>query len=125
MKKLVFAFILVAACSPRENPEAREALNNLKGWVDTVYLFREGYLNGPDTEFMEVPVDPHNPSMVRIDTVVVSVEEKKKRGFSVAGLWQSVYDKRLETAGAHEKEMSKEMKHELEETKNRFEVLKK
>jgi len=69
--KALFAIAVVScmACNT-ENPKHTTALNKYKSYVDSVLHIAETTKYYGDTSFVERPIDPNDPSIVTIDTIV-------------------------------------------------------
>lgn len=73
MKQLtVIAFVALSFsnCSSPKDPAAQKALAGYKNFVDSIYTLNETMAMGVDTTFVEIPIDPNDPSNITIDTVV-------------------------------------------------------
>lgn len=124
----LFFVIAFDGCQPKKvNTEAEASLNRLKNIVDTMAMSKEnGWYAGVDTAFVEVPTDPNDPSITRVDTVVTSAEESKKLGFaqsSIAGYYRSIYSNRLKEVEMYKKDMNEAMIKELKEIEEKVDNL--
>lgn len=69
--------VVFASCSPSATPETQKALSRYRNFVDSIYTLNESWKIYPDTDFVETPIDPTDPSKTRIDTIVTPPESKK------------------------------------------------
>lgn len=78
------------ACRPAADPKAQQALNAYTHFVDSIVQVNETWKFAVDSDFVEVPVDPSDPSKVRIDTIVTLPETKAKSSIVFAPYWEKV-----------------------------------
>lgn len=129
---ILSAIILLIAlneCRQKDvNPNAVVSLNRLKSLVDTISMCKEkeSYLLAPDYSTIEIPIDPKNPAITRIDTTYITVEEKRKMGFAKTGIaetYKEMYEIRLKETEAYQKDMNDAMRKELNDIKDKFDKI--
>ena len=121
-KHILVVLVFCICCSQQEDHEAGLAVKRFSAWVDTVSMIKTGYFLGPDTEFVEVPVDPKDFSKIKVDTMVISIEEKKRRGFQT-DRWKWLYEQKLKETEVYLNRLSPALKRELEKAKEKFQAL--
>jgi len=125
---VIVIIIILQSCltNKQADSSAIRTLNNLKNIVDTISRCKneKWYLYGPDINTIEVPIDPKDLTKTRIDTTIVSVEEKRKLGFlktNSAQYLKFIYDRRLnEAEEAFKNNMDKRMLRKLNRLKKKF-----
>lgn len=114
------------ACTPSADKEAQESLKAYTLFVDSVYAQNEVWKSTPDTDFVEYPIDPNDPTVTRLDTIVTAPEAKGK-SMVLDNYWgkqiMKDYDKVKTNAESKSNKMDEKMKKEYEASKQKFESL--
>src|SRR6478735_9015957 len=120
MKKLILNFSclgLIAACSPAADKESQQALGNYTHFVDSIYARNETWKTTTDTDYVEYPTDPNDPTVTALDTIV-TMPDKKAKSLVVADYWGKVIAEQYEPLKAgvetNLKKMNEGMKKEYE-----------
>lgn len=129
MKKLTliacYATVLASCSSSTTPPEVQKTLTGYRNFVDSVYSLNESWKMYPDTDFVETPIDPADPSKTRIDTIVTTPEFKKsilKSPPFGAAIMQAHAPLKAEMEKLIP-EMNENMKKEYETSRQKFESL--
>jgi hypothetical protein len=117
----------LAACSPSKDKAAQESLAHYKHFVDSIYTLNESYKLGTDTDFVEVPLDPSDPSILGIDTIITGPSPQKSMS-NQPYFWtpiQNAYTPIQQEVEANLTKMDEAMKKEYEAAKAKFEAMSK
>jgi hypothetical protein len=126
--KMILPAILLAmvACAPAIDRETQQSVTAYKLFVDSVYAQNEVWKTMPDTDFVEMPIDPNDPTLTRLDTVVTAAESKEK-SILYNGYWG---DKLMHDYAEHKTavesnlgKMDETMKKDYEMSKEKYEKL--
>ncbi len=129
MKKLILNMScigLIGACSPAVDKEAQLALVNYIHFVDSIYASNETWKTTTDTDFVEYPIDPNDPTIIALDTIVTT-PDKKAKSLVVADFWGKSIAEQYEPLKAavetHMGKMDDKMKKEYAESNAKYESL--
>jgi hypothetical protein len=116
----------IIACAPSADKEALQTLTAYTQFVDSIYQMNESWNTGIDTSFTEVPIDPNDPSKVRIDTIVTTPENRANNQFY--SLFKETihkeYDPMKASLDAKVDKMDEPMKKAYQQSVEKFESLK-
>lgn len=116
----------VVACTPSKDKEAQHALTAYAHFVDSVSLLNDNWKAGIDTDFVEVPIDPTDPSKIRLDTIVTLPDDKEQsilfHGYFGREI-QKGYEPLKAAADAQLPKMDEEMKKAYQQSIDKFESM--
>ena len=127
----IFCIFILFSFSKKETP-ATTALTNFKNYVDTILWINDRWKAQKETDlfFEGTPIDPNNPTKVRVDTIFITQTAKKtvlfppwKYGHPLYSSYIDEYKKRLRAVEPFINEMNESMKKEFEDSKKKFEAL--
>jgi len=132
MKTIYFVLSLVAAsviisCSTPKDKEAKQALKNYTQFVDSVYAVSENWKTQIDTDYVEIPTDPNDPTKIRVDAIVTLPTDKEQTSILKTFMGDAFNKKYNEYDAAITAKMDKMddlMKKEYGASKQKYEVLK-
>lgn len=128
MKQLTFitaiAFIF-ANCSSSHDPAAQKALMSYRDFVDSIYTQNEAWKMTSDTDVVEIPIDPNDPTTVRIDTIVTPPESKTTvvQDEFLGTQILKAYEPLKTDVEANVSKMDEKMKKEYETSRQKFESM--
>ena len=126
-KLLTLLFLIFSGLLQAQEKDMAASLKEFEEFVDKAYKAREEWFNaGNDTTLIETPTDPKDPTIVRVDTIVLT-REKKMQSPNEWPLYLSVYLPRFEemvqSLSKRPREMDLKMREKFEEQKRRFESI--
>lgn len=114
------------ACTPSADRQAQESLKAYTTFVDSVYAQNEIWKKASDTLYQEVPIDVNDPTLIRLDTIVIT-PEKKEKSIVLNNFWGEQiianYERVKTNAESKSNKMDEKMKKEYEASKQKFESL--
>jgi hypothetical protein len=66
----------LVACSSSNQSQSEQALSRYTHFVDSIYSQNEIWKSKADTDFVEMAINPSEPSVIRLDTVITPPESK-------------------------------------------------
>lgn len=77
---LILCFVVLANVAMAQNSSpAISAIGKLNSYIDSLIKARAVWNElQADTEYAEVPVDPNNPEVLKVDTIITTVMDKKR-----------------------------------------------
>ena len=131
MKKFIslsaIAFIF-ASCSRNDSSIAVTKLNDIVQFVDSVEQFNKVYHTTIDTTIVENPIDPNNPQIIRLDTVITEPSPAKSVFGSLSPFGAALvlsYTEKLTVVDSIAKlnAYSEEQKKQLDASKKKFDAM--
>jgi hypothetical protein len=129
MKKLILnisCLALIGACSSPVNQEAQQALVNYTHFVDSIYTNNEIWRTTNDTDFVEYPTDPNDPTVTALDTIV-TMPDKKAKSLVVSDYWGKLIAEQYQplkvAVESKLEKMDDRMKKEYESARLKFEEM--
>lgn len=114
------------ACAPSADNETQAALSAYTHFVDSVYQVNETWKTATDTDYVEYPIDPEDPTLTRLDTVV-TLPEAKQKSIVFDSYWGKVlmedYTRLKMAVDSKKAKMDEKMKIEYEEANAKYENL--
>lgn len=117
--------VLFSSCSSSTDSAAQRCLSRYQTFVDSIYTQNERWRKTTDTDFIEMPYDPSNPALVRIDTVVTPPESKTTLlmdEFLGTPILNAYHPLKMEV-DIHIAQMDEKMKQEYEISRQKFESM--
>lgn len=116
---------LLFSCSSSIDPATQRALNQYQTFVDSIYAKNETWRKTTDTDFVEMPYDPSDPALIRIDTIVTPPESKTTivmDEFLGTPILDAYHPLKMEVE-IHLSQMDEKMKQQYEKSRQKFESL--
>jgi hypothetical protein len=118
--------VAVVACSPTKDADATKALDCYTQFVDSIYVANTFWQSAVDTDFVEIPTDPTDPTKTKIDTIV-TLPENKEASILLNPLFgkmiQHEYEPIKAEVDAKLDKMDDQMKKAYQESKAKYESL--
>jgi hypothetical protein len=115
----------IIACTPSADKEAQHALTAYTHFVDSIYQVNETWKMAIDTDFVETPIDPEDPTITILDTIV-TLPGAKDKSIVIEPYWGKIITEQysaLKTAVESKAEkMDETMKKEYAEANAKFET---
>jgi hypothetical protein len=118
--------VAVMACSPTKDKETQEALKYYTHFVDSIDALNTVWQSAVDTDFVEIPTDPNDPTSVRLDTIVTLPEDKGHSMFSgqyFREMIQKEYEPLKVSLESRLDKMDEGMKKEYQQATEKYESL--
>lgn len=123
---LALATILFS-CSQPKDAEAQKALADYIQFVDSIAEWNAVWKVTADTHFVEIPIDPNDPTITVVDTIITTPDQKTQSIVTTdffGKLISKQYDTLNSKANSLFPKMDKSMKAEYEKAKLVYEGLK-
>ncbi|MCX6185393.1 MAG: hypothetical protein NTU43_00150 [Bacteroidetes bacterium] len=130
MKKIiVIAIVYIAACNKPVSPLQKE-INEFEHIVDSFLQVNQDFRETYDTVYQEIPIDPTDPEIIKIDTVIYGPNNKKsifynmtEGGHPFSDAYKHTYNYRTELLDSLMTQMSDKQRTEYLVMKNKLQML--
>jgi hypothetical protein len=117
---------VIGACTPMADKETQQALDNYTHFVDSIYANNKIWKTSNDTDFVEYPIDPNDPTVIALDTIV-TMPDKKAKSLVVSDYWGKLIAEQYQplkvAVESKLEKMDDRMKKEYESARLKFEEM--